>query len=42
MLATGVWYAIRDTDRVLQSLSDSLPVAPSYRTDYWVKGVRAG
>lgn len=35
-------FSTRDTDRALQGLVDSLPVALSYRTDYWVKVVPAG
>ena len=34
-------FSTWDTDRALQSLADSLPVALSYRTDYWVKVVPA-
>lgn len=35
---TGV-FSIRDTDRALDSLADSLPVELVYRTSYWVKVV---
>jgi transmembrane sensor len=34
-------FSLQDTDRALQSLAASLPVALSYRTDYWVKVVPA-
>ncbi|MFP4138339.1 MAG: FecR domain-containing protein [Halomonas sp.] len=30
-------FSTQDTDRALQSLADSLPVALEYRTAYWVK-----
>ncbi|MGJ3256565.1 MAG: FecR domain-containing protein [Alcanivorax sp.] len=32
-------FTLQDTDRALQSLAASLPVALNYRTDYWVKVV---
>jgi len=35
-------FSLQDTDRALQSLATSLPVALNYRTGYWVKVVPAG
>jgi len=40
-LAISGVFSLQDTDRALQSLAGSLPVALSYRTDYWVKVVPA-
>lgn len=34
-------FSLHDTDRALQSLSNSLPVSLSYRTAYWVKVIPA-
>jgi len=41
LTVSGV-FSLEDTDRALQSLAASLPVALSYRTGYWVKVVPTG
>ncbi|MDX1635199.1 MAG: FecR domain-containing protein [Marinobacter sp.] len=40
MTISGV-FTLADTDRALQSLAGSLPVALKYHTDYWVKVIPA-